>query len=95
LRLLAQFREHLIEPRDLAFRFLEVIFEPLGQIAISRFIDQLRQRFNDLVLGVIDVLETVQQKVIHRFDVFGKQAHDALHLLRAYDAWGRDRRRPI
>jgi hypothetical protein len=33
-----------------------------------------------LVLGIIDVLETVQQQVIHRFDVFRKQAHDALHL---------------
>jgi hypothetical protein len=28
----------------------------------------------------------MQQNVIHRFDVFRKQAHDALHLVRPYDA---------
>jgi hypothetical protein len=31
-----------------------------------------------LVLGVIDVFETVQQQVIHRLDVFGEQTHGAL-----------------
>jgi hypothetical protein len=39
LRLLAEFLERLIEPRDLVPRFLEVIFEPLGQIAVGRLID--------------------------------------------------------
>jgi hypothetical protein len=29
-----------------------------------------------LVLGVIDVLQSMQQEVIHRLDVFAEEAHD-------------------
>jgi hypothetical protein len=38
--------------------------------AISRFGSRRNRR-----------LETIQQTVIHRFDVFRKQAHDALRLV--------------
>jgi hypothetical protein len=78
LGLLAEFLEHLIETRNLVLRLFQVILETLREIAVGGFIDQLRQRFHYLVLGVIDVFETVQQQVIHRFDVFGEQTHGAL-----------------
>ena len=57
--------EDLIEPRDLVLGLLEMILEALGQIAVGRLLDQLRQRFDDLVLGVVDVLQPVQQQVVH------------------------------
>jgi hypothetical protein len=49
-----------------------------GEIAIGRLIDQLRQRLHDLILGVIDVLQGMQEKVVHRFDVFAEQPHGEL-----------------
>jgi hypothetical protein len=32
-------------------------------------------RLLDLLLGVVDVAQRVHEQVIHRFDVFGKEAH--------------------
>jgi hypothetical protein len=34
------------------------------------------QRLNDFVLGVTDVLQSMQQEVVHRLDVFAEEAHD-------------------
>jgi hypothetical protein len=42
--------------------------------------------FGEVVLGVVDVLETVEQKVIHRFAIF-QRTPSCL----AYDAWTRVR----
>jgi hypothetical protein len=55
-----------------------MVLESRGQFPVGRLLDHVRQRFHDLIFGVVDVLQDVQEKVIHRFDVFGKQTHDAL-----------------
>src|SRR5262249_44334181 len=34
-------------------------------------------RFDNLILSVIDVLEPVEQQVIHCLDILGEQSHDA------------------
>jgi hypothetical protein len=39
--------------------------------------DHLRERLFDLLLGVIDVLDDMQEKVIHRVDIAGEQTHGA------------------
>ena len=75
---LAELLEDLIQPLDLLVGFFEMSFQTLRQIAVGRLIDHLRQRLGDLLLGVIDVLQTVQQQVVHRLDVFRKQSHDSL-----------------
>jgi hypothetical protein len=52
--------------------------QTFGEIAVGRLLDQLRERLHDLVFCVIDVLQTVEQQVIHGLDVLRKQSHDAL-----------------
>ena len=48
--------------------------EALLQLRIACRLDHLGQRFHDLVLGVIDVLQGVQEEIIHRFDIFAKES---------------------
>jgi len=55
-----------------------VALQPRDQIAIGCFFDHLGKRFEDLLLGIIDVLKTMEQQVLHRFDVFGKKSHCSL-----------------
>jgi hypothetical protein len=47
----------------------------LLELLVGRFFDHLRQRFEDLVFGIVNVAQSVHEQVVHRFDVFGKQAH--------------------
>ena len=42
----------------------------LLQAGVGRLPDQLRQGLQDLVLGVIEVLQTVPEEIVQRFDVF-------------------------
>jgi hypothetical protein len=49
--------------------------QPLAQIAVRGLLDQFGKRFNDLVLGVVDVLQAVEEQVVHRLDVFAEEAH--------------------
>ena len=73
--LLAELLEHLVKPLDLLVGLLEVALQPRDQVAVGRLLDHLGQRFNDLLLGVIDVLQTVDQQVLHRFYVLGEESH--------------------
>src|SRR4051794_9732780 len=50
-------------------------FESGHEIAIRRFLDHLGQRFRNLLLRVIDVLEAVKEQVLHGFDVLSEQSH--------------------
>ena len=77
-RLSAELLKNLIEARNLIFGLLEMVAQALGQIAVCRLVDQLGERFNDLVLGVVDVLQAVQKQVVHRFDVFAEEAHNCI-----------------
>ena len=53
-----------------------------GRLGESELVDRTaRELVAGKIVGFRDILETVQQQAIHRFDVFGKQAHDALHPL--------------
>jgi hypothetical protein len=72
LRLLAKLLERLVETLDLLLRLFEMVLETLGQVTVRGFVDQFRQRLNDLVLGVVDVLQTVEQEVVHVLDFFAE-----------------------
>src|SRR3954471_22052788 len=52
-----------------------MVLQSLGEVAIGRLLDQLRQRFGDLILGVIDVLEAMQKQIFHGLDVSCEEAH--------------------
>ena len=60
----------LIEPLDLLVGFLKMVLQTLRQVAVGGLLDHLRQRLGDLLLGVIDILQAMQQQVVHRLDVF-------------------------
>jgi hypothetical protein len=50
-------------------------FQPGGEIAVSRLSDHLGKRFDDLLFGVVDVLQTMDQQVFHRFYVLGEDSY--------------------
>ena len=77
LRFLTKLLENLVEARDLIFGLFEMVAQAFCELAIGRLIDQLGKRLHDLALGVVHVLETMHQQVIHRFNVFCEQAHEA------------------
>jgi hypothetical protein len=45
------------------------------EIAVGGLFDHLGQRFDDLLLGVIDVLKTMDQQIFHGFYVLGEESH--------------------
>jgi hypothetical protein len=67
--------EHLIKPVDLLFRLFEMVFESLAQVPVGGLIDHFGQGFHDLIFGVVNILQAVQEKIVHRLDVFAEEAH--------------------
>jgi hypothetical protein len=73
--LLAELLEHLTEPRDLVLGLFQMVLKPFRQVSVGGLFDELGQRFNDLIFGIIDVFEAMEQKIIHRLDILGEQSH--------------------
>ena len=73
--LLAELLEHLLKPLDLLVGLFEMAFQPGDEVAVGRLFDHLGKRFDDLLLSVIDVLQTMDQQVFHRFYVLGEDSH--------------------
>ena len=73
--LFAELFEDLLKSLDLLVGFFEMALQPGDQIAVGRFFDHLGQRFDDLLLGVVDVLKTMKQQILHGFDVLGEKSH--------------------
>jgi len=67
--------EHLLKPLDLIMRLCQVLLQPLLQLRVSRLLDHLRQGLRDLVFGVIDILQSVDEEVVKCFDRLREQAH--------------------
>jgi hypothetical protein len=66
-------------------RSAKMVAQARSKLAVRRLVDQLRQGLNNLILGVINVLQGVQEQVVHRFDVFAEQPHVTTPLaLQAY-----------
>jgi hypothetical protein len=78
LRVLSELLEHLVQPSHLVLRFFKMVLEGLGQVTIGGLLDEFWQRLDDLIFSVVDVLQPVQQKVVHCGDIFGEQAHGVL-----------------
>jgi hypothetical protein len=57
------------------FGLFEMLAQAFGQIAVGRLVDHLGKRLHDLVLGVEDVLQAMQEQVVHRGDVLAEEAH--------------------
>src|SRR5690606_9862509 len=64
------------QPFDLSPGLAQMRLKGALQLSIRRLLDHVRQRFLDLLLGVIDVLQRMNEQVLHRLDVIGKPAHN-------------------
>ena len=58
-----------------ALGFLQVVLEALPELRIGGRLDQLRQRFQDLIFGIVDIAQAVIEQVLERLDVFAEQSH--------------------
>jgi len=80
LDLLAVHLEDLLQALHLSLGLAQVCLERLLELGRARLLDHLRQRLQDLVLGVVDVLQRVDEQVVHGLDVLGEHAHRFLLL---------------
>src|SRR6185436_12998399 len=55
--------------------FFEMIAQALAEIAIGCLVDHLGQRFYDLMFCVIDVLQAMNEQVVHCLNVLGEETH--------------------
>src|SRR5262249_43119587 len=58
--------ENLLKTLDLAFCFLEMMLEGLAELIRVRLLGHLRQCFKYLLLGIIHVLEQIDEKILQR-----------------------------
>jgi hypothetical protein len=56
--------EHLLHPLDMVPGLVEMPLEGLLELRIGDLGDHLRQRLGDLLLGVVDVPEGVDEEVV-------------------------------
>ena len=56
--------EDLFQPLDMISGLAEVLFEALFQLRGGDLRDHLRKGLRDLLLGVVDVLQGVDEKVV-------------------------------
>ena len=78
LGLLLPHFEDLLEAGYLVFRLGQMVFETFLQLRIGGGLNELWERLQDLVLGVVDILETVVEQVLQSFDVAREEAHGRL-----------------
>ena len=45
--------------------FAQMVTQALGQFAVGSLLNHGRQRFHNLLLGVINVLKTMKEQVLH------------------------------
>ena len=60
----AKHLEHLLQPLDVAFGLLEMVGECLLQLRVGRCFDHFRQRFDELLLGAVQVLQLLDVQVL-------------------------------
>jgi len=65
----AELLEGLLQPRHLVLGLLEVLGEALAQLLVAGRLDHLGQGLEDLMLGPIQVLQLVDQQLLHRLDL--------------------------
>jgi hypothetical protein len=75
---MAMHAEHLLDHLDLLLGFAEMGLERLLQLRIRHLFHHLRQCLRDLLLGVVDILQGVDEEVIQRLDVLRQKAHSAI-----------------
>src|SRR3984957_19881142 len=80
LRLLTKFGKSTFQTFDLFPSLLEMVLQAGLKTSVRRFVDHFRQRLLNLLLRVIDVLQLMEKKVLHRANVLCKYSHRLLLL---------------
>jgi hypothetical protein len=75
--------EYLFQAFDLMLGFRQMRFESLLQLRIGGLCDHLRQSGRDFLLGVIDVLQLMDEKIVKRCNIFREETHVQLLCFRA------------
>ena len=70
--------KHLLDAFHMGARLGKVALEALLELRIGGLLDHVGQGFHDLVFGVVDVLQRVNEQIVHRLDVCGEQAHGVI-----------------
>ena len=65
-RLCAVHLEHLLEATHVVPRLAEMRLESRAQLRRGRLADHVRQRADDALLGVVDVLQLMDEQIVHR-----------------------------
>src|SRR5262249_6839626 len=71
----AQQVEDLLQALDLVLCLTEVRIKPLLELRVRRLLDHDRQRLRDLIFGVVNILQRVQEEVVKVLDIVRKQTH--------------------
>lgn len=53
-------------------------FERLSEVAIGSFIGELRECLDNLIFGLVNILQFVKHQIFHRFDILAEQSHRRL-----------------
>jgi hypothetical protein len=75
------FHLHAVHLKDLLdalhvhLGFAKMLFEAFLELKRSRFFDHFREGADDPLLGVVNILELMHKKIIHRLDVLGENSH--------------------
>ena len=56
--------------------FAKMIAQARCECAVRGLVDHLWQGFHDLVFGVVDILQRVEEQILHGLDVLSKKSHD-------------------
>ena len=62
--------ERDIEPVHLVFRFAKMIEQTCRQILVASFFDHFWKGFYNLIFSVVNVLQSMEEKILHGFDFF-------------------------
>jgi hypothetical protein len=67
--------ENFLQPRDMTLGLRKVLAKRLLKLRVGRFLDHLRERFHELLLRVVDVLQLMHEEIIERLDILGENPH--------------------
>jgi hypothetical protein len=82
LRLLAELGKYLVEALDLIFGIDDMRLEAGFLIRVGGHVRHFRNGLGELLLGIIDVFQLMEEKVFHRFDVFCENSHLSFSFVR-------------
>jgi len=70
----------------MAVRLVEMALEAGFEHFVTRLVDHARQRLRNLLLGIIDIPQRMDEEIVERRDILGEKSHGLLLMNRG--EWG-------